>query len=141
MLLSRETYCLVLITQWLVEKDIVYTYSSPNTGLIIESGVLVQLTGDFKLGIQTHPLIVNEAFAETSLYYKDQLIYTDGWIYADDVKHSTPDSLFGHILMVKQFLEGYQEEVAIGKILLSSTNNQENVTNEFTYKVESTTLQ
>ena len=85
---KNQTYSLRLITDWLKNKNIEYTFSSPRVDpiKIYEHGIRIDM-GDCKLSIQTHPSVAGWAFAET-LKTNDML---------NERRHKTPEDLFNYI--------------------------------------------
>jgi hypothetical protein len=91
-----ETYNLRIITKWLKQKDIEYTYLNNNYGNIYEHGVRIPLDGDFELRIHTHTNICFDAFCQTALLYKSKIIFILDY-YSDVLHHYSPEELFNHI--------------------------------------------
>lgn len=106
-----ETYSLSLITEWAQKNNFSFKYSSANVDfLIVEHGIRLALPGKFKLSIQTHPIIVNSAFAETALIYKGNVVYTyDIMEYDDCQRFESPTELFSHIVELNELLEDHEE--------------------------------
>ncbi len=108
--MSRKlSYSLQLIVNWLDDNNISYKFSSPQTGVLCETGVIIKLFGDFTLSIQTHPLITVDSFAETSLLFNGVMCYTHDWDYYDMRRYHTPLSLFSHIEDMNERLTNYTE--------------------------------
>jgi hypothetical protein len=105
---TKETYCLCLVTDFLVNNNFTFKYKSPKTGVIEETGVIVKLVNEFSISIQTHPLITGQAFSETSLLLGDKTIYTDNWYYYDLRKQYTPKELFDHLKELHSILQDYE---------------------------------
>ena len=99
---NNETYSLQLITTWLKEKNVTFTYSSSAVDMLglYEHGIRIPLK-KYNLSIQTHPTIAGPAFAET-LKTND---------ITSDKRHSKPEDLFNYIeALLKQENEDTEEE-------------------------------
>lgn len=102
-----STYCLRVIETWLTEHDCKFKYSSSQVGIPYESGLQINLPGDFALSVQTHPLITGYHFAQTTLIYKDKEVCTEGFMYFKSNFYLNPEALFEHIEELKQRLSAY----------------------------------
>lgn len=85
---NNETYSLKLITNWLQDKGLQYTFRSANGAALgyYEHGIRVKFN-TYELSIQTHPDIAGWAFAETMR--STNLI--------SETKHATPQELFDYL--------------------------------------------
>jgi hypothetical protein len=106
---TKHSYCLELIVKFAVENSLDYEFSSPKTGVLVETGIIMPLFGDFSINIQTHPVITGEYFSHTTLLYHKKQVYTAQWLYFDTRRQETPEILFSHILELRNILENYQE--------------------------------
>jgi len=101
--INIETYSLQVITTWLKQKNITFTYSSSSVDMLglYEHGIRIPIK-NYHLSIQTHPTIAGPAFAET---LKTNNIMSDQ-------RHSTPEDLFNYIeALLKQETEETEEKM------------------------------
>jgi hypothetical protein len=86
--INKETYPLRIITNWCVEKNIDFKYSSykSKVNFLYEHGIRIKLS-TFDISIQTHPDVCAWAFAET-LKLNDM---------TSDIRHASPEQLFEYL--------------------------------------------
>lgn len=84
----KDTYSLSIITTWLKEKNIPFTYcNGGGVGFMFYNhGLRISIKND-TLSVQTHPNITGWAFAETLLLSNMR----------DETRHKTPEDLFTYI--------------------------------------------
>lgn len=120
---TRKTFCLRIVVDVLTAQNITYRNWSPQTGLLVESGVMADIAPDFTISIQTHPIITGEAFTETALHYQNAVVYTENWFYYDVRRQYSPQELTAHLLDMRSLLDGYTYNAAKNSICLA--NGQE----------------
>jgi hypothetical protein len=89
----NESYSLKIITTWLNENNIKYTYNSQTKFSFCETKINVFLSNNITLTIETSPeILMSSCFSETSLIYngKNELIQ----------KHVNPNGLFYFITKI-----------------------------------------
>jgi hypothetical protein len=94
------TYSLRVVVDHLDSKEMKYKFASGGGGAamcLYDHGCKVLLSNGFELSVQTHPMLVGPAFAETALIKDGKLV----WFMSNDgdevIRHDTPEALFEHI--------------------------------------------
>lgn len=92
---TKETYSLKLITDFMKTKGYTYTHTGKRE-ICTETGIRVELAGEYSLSVQTHPMICQEYFCETALIRNDHIDYDSNLGYDDVLRHQTPTDFFEH---------------------------------------------
>jgi hypothetical protein len=95
MLMERPSFCLKMVIDRLIQRNLKYKYSSGGSMLsIYQTGCLVDLNDQYRLSIQTDPMVAGDSFAETALVsiQKNKVIYGP-YGYGDVKRFPTLDAL------------------------------------------------
>lgn len=94
-----STYSLRVVENYLEQNKINYMILNALVGLTLYNhGCRIDLTDDLKMSIQTHPMIVGPAFAETAIQsVKNQTVVYGKFGHNNVIRHDTPEDLFHHI--------------------------------------------